>query len=235
MVIEESIPYQSVPMFLTQSKGIYNVLKSMSIEQLKQLYKANDKITLQNFERIQQYECDQLLTPAIFSYVGIQYKYMAPGVLENSSLMYLQQHLYILSALYGVLRPFDGIITYRLEAQASLMIDNKTIYQYFNESIATLISKEDYIINLASDEYYQMIKPNLNTNTKVIHIKFYELVNGKLKTKATDAKMARGRMVQFMANNNVEDIHAIKQFNELHFTFDEALSNETTYIFIKQP
>ncbi len=235
MQLEESIPFLTTPLFLNEAKNIYETMQQMSVPQLKTLYKANDNITSLNYKRIHQYEYDQLLTPALFSYIGIQFKYMAPSILDDLSLVYLQDHLYVLSALYGVLRPFDGIIPYRLEANSSLSVNNKSIYAHYQLQMQKLFSNVDLIINLASDEYFQMVSPNLTPFTQVIHIKFCELINGKLKTKATDAKMARGRMVQYMATNQLKNPCLIKQFNELHFLFNEDVSDANTYIFIKQP
>ncbi len=234
MQIEEQISYLTTPLLHSQSQVIYSILQKYSFHELQKLYQANDSITQQNIERLQLYDVDKPVTPALFSYVGIQYKYLAPAIMEQEQLDYLQNHLYILSALYGCLRPYDGIIPYRLEAQSDLLVCSQTIYDYFKLDLAKIFKQEDYIVNLASDEYYKMIKPIIQDATCVIHIKFAHEINGKLKVKATDAKMARGRMVQYMANHHITNVKALQNFNELHFEFSEKHSTSNEYIFIKK-
>jgi len=107
------------PVFLDQAAGILEWLRSKNAQELQELWKCNEKIAAQNIERIQTMDLEKNLTPAILAYEGIQYQYMAPAVFEEGMLTYIQEHLRILSGLYGVLKPMDGVVPYRLEMQAA--------------------------------------------------------------------------------------------------------------------
>ena len=160
----------SVPYFIEKAEFLRNILKSMSYEELKKLWKCNDKIAALNFERLKNMDSKNALTPAILSYDGIQYKYIAPNVFTYDQLNYINEHLIILSGLYGMLRPFDGVIPYRLEMQAKLSGENfKSLYDFWGSSVADILSKEtDTIINLASKEYSKVVSDNIGNNINFI-------------------------------------------------------------------
>ena len=124
MVVDtDSFAVDSLPQFLEQTERLKAVLQSMSPQDLQALWKCNDSIAKLNIERLDQMDLRRNLTPAILSYEGIQYRYMAPSVMETTHLDYLREHLRILSGFYGLLRPFDGVTPYRLEMQAKLAVD----------------------------------------------------------------------------------------------------------------
>lgn len=104
------------------------------------------------------------LTPAILAYDGIAYKYMAPSVFEDSQFSYIQEHLRMLSAFYGVLKPMDGVRPYRLEMQAKLRVgDYKDLYAYWGDNLyKSIVDESHVIINLASKEYSKCIEKYLN-------------------------------------------------------------------------
>ena len=120
----DSFPCRSLPQLLPKTEQLYERLRGMSYEELKALWKCNDRIAGMNLERLRTMDLYHGLTPAILSYEGIQYQYMAPGVFTAGELEYIQEHLRILSGFYGVLRPFDGVTPYRLEMQSKMQIDN---------------------------------------------------------------------------------------------------------------
>ena len=223
----------SVPYFIEKAEFLRNILKSMSYEELKKLWKCNDKIAALNFERLKNMDSKNALTPAILSYDGIQYKYIAPNVFTYDQLNYINEHLIILSGLYGMLRPFDGVIPYRLEMQAKLSGENfKSLYDFWGSSVADILSKEtDTIINLASKEYSKVVSDNIGNNINFITCSFAQIINGKPVEKGTLCKMARGEMVRYMAENNIKDYKNIKNFNRMNYS--DALSNESTFVFIK--
>ena len=148
------------------------------------------------------------LTPAILSYEGIAFQYMAPAVFEDSSFDYVQEHLRILSGFYGVLKPMDGVTPYRLEMQARAGIDaHKDLYDLWGERLYEEVRGESgEIINLASKEYSKCIEKYLKTDDLYITVNFCEMSGDKLVTKGTYAKMARGEMVRFMAENRIESL-----------------------------
>ena len=226
----------SFPYFIEKAEFLRNILKSMSYEELKKLWKCNDKIATINFERLKNMDSKNALTPAILSYDGIQYKYIAPNVFTYDQLNYINERLIILSGLYGMLRPFDGVIPYRLEMQAKLSGKNfKSLYDFWGSSVADILSKEtDTIINLASKEYSKVVSDNIGNNINFITCSFAQIINGKPVEKGTLCKMARGEMVRYMAENNIKDYKNIKNFNRMNFSYSDALSDENTFVFIKK-
>ena len=158
---------------------------------------------------------------------------MAPSVFEDNQFSYIQKHLRILSAFYGVLKPMDGVRPYRLEMQAKLRVNsNKDLYAYWGDELyKSLIDESHVIINLASKEYSKCIEKYLNEDDRYITITFCELVNGKLVTKGTYAKMARGEMVRYMAENIISDVENIKSFDRLGYVYRDDLSSDDEYVF----
>ena len=232
----DSFACQGLPQFLPKTERLYERLRGMSYEELKALWKCNDQIAKLNFERLQTMDLHQRLTPAILSYEGIQYQYMAPGVFTYDELDYVREHLRILSGFYGVLRPFDGVTPYRLEMQAKLKIGKaKDLYSYWGDSIAkNLFSETDCILNLASQEYSRCLSAHLTDGVQFITCLFCERKNGKLIEKGTLCKMARGEMVRYMAEHKIETAEEIKAFDRLGYRFAQSESNQTTYTFIKE-
>ena len=155
MNIENEISYRSIPVLIENTREIMTTMKAMTYDDLKSLWKCNDKLAQLNFDRFRNMDIDNNLSPAMYSYEGLQYQYIGANVLDSNSLEYLQRNLRILSGFYGVLKPFDGIVPYRLEMQASLSINGKkNMYDYWGNKIYNEIFKDnDIVINLASKEY----------------------------------------------------------------------------------
>ncbi len=231
----DSFPYRDLPVFLTNTEEICQKLQSMSYEQLKKLWKCNDQIAELNVRRLRNMDLYKGLTPAVLAYEGIQYQYMAPGVFTEQEYSYVQDHLRILSGFYGILRPFDGVTPYRLEMQAKLKIrEYKDLYAYWGNRLAeTLFGETNCIINLASKEYSICVSKYLPESVRFITCVFGEEKNGKIIEKGTMCKMARGEMVRFMAQNQINTPEQIRMFDRLNYRFDEMRSDENTYIFLR--
>lgn len=235
MITEQDFFFpESQPIFLKETQKILNTFKKLSLEEAQNIWKCNDKLAIENYERIQHGQLTKQTAPAIMSYKGLQYQYMAPDLFTEPALHYLQEHVRILSGFYGILRPFDGIIPYRLEMQAPLKIGSKSnLYQFWNKKIyRSLEFGKEPIINLASKEYSKAIRPFLKKSDKLIDILFFHEIEGKLKVKATLAKMARGEMVRYLSENQVETLEEIKQFDHPHYQFSEQHSSDKEFIFI---
>ncbi|CAH1057853.1 peroxide stress protein YaaA [Paenibacillus pseudetheri] len=227
---------RQMPQFISESQTLLALLQKLNYEEAKSLWKCNDAIATLNVERIRDMDVTRNLTPAIFSYEGIQYQYMAPGVLQMEELEYLQQHLRILSGFYGIVRPFDGVVPYRLEMQAKLSGPGfNSIYEFWNRKLADqLFSESDIILNLASKEYSKCISPYVGGNVRMISCVFGQEIGGKIVERATLVKMARGEMVRFMAERQITCVEDIKDFDGFDFSFADELSNESTYVFIQK-
>lgn len=205
------------------------------MDEAKHLWRTSDKLTQPTYNQLQQTDLTKQLTPAILSFSGIQYQYLAADLLTESALTYLQDNLRILSGFYGILKPFDGIVPYRLEMGAGLSVSGaRNLYGFWgNRLYQALGVNNEPIINLASKEYAKAITPYLKPQDQLIDIIFAHEVDGKLKTRATLAKMARGEMVRFMAENQVQTITALKGFNSPNYQYSPSHSTNTKIVFIK--
>ena len=183
MIVDtDNIAPVELPAFIDKTAEILGWMKSKSKEELKAIWKCNDKIAEQNF---------------------------------------------------NILKPMDGVTPYRLEMQAKAEIEETTnLYDYWGDRLYhSVIDDSRTIINLASKEYSKCIERYLSDKDNYITIIFCELSGDKLVTKGTYAKMARGEMVRFMAENNIENPVDIQKFDRLGYTFRGNLSSETEYVF----
>ena len=227
-------PHTALPSFLSEAETLRRTLQALSDVQLQKLWRCNDSIARQNLKRLRTMDLRRNLSPAIFSYDGIQYQHIAPNVLTDGQLAFLQERLRILSGFYGLLRPFDGVTPYRLEMQAKLAVEgSRDLYDFWRDKLAKqLASETGFLLNLASREYSGAVLPHLPQGMFVLTCTFGELANGRVIEKGTMCKMARGEMVRYMAENQIEDPEQIKAFDRLKYRFDQTRSNHETYVFL---
>lgn len=230
----DTFAWTALPAFIEKTEILMNWIKTLSFEEAKKLWACNDKIAELNFHRFCDMDLRKNLTPALISYEGIQYQYMAPSVFTEKEWDYVQEHLRILSGFYGVLKPFDGVTPYRLEMQARARVEEtKNLYDFWGGALYREVADQDRtIINLASKEYSKCIEKFLRPEDTYITCVFGEKKNGKVIQKGTQAKMARGEMVRYMAENHLEKPEELKSFDHLEYHFCEELSNEKEYIFL---
>lgn len=233
----DTFEYETTPQYLEETALLLKVMKKLSYTEAKQMWKCSDKLAETNYKWLQGLDLKKQLTPALLAFSGIQYQYMAPDLFTEPALNYVRNNLRILSGFYGILRPFDGVVPYRLEMQSNLKLPNyHNLYEFWSSKIYNALTKNsETIINLASQEYAKTITPYLKNNQKLVTIVFASMVNGKLKTKATLAKMARGEMVRYMAENNATNIATVKQFKHPNWEFSSEFStdNQLTFIYHK--
>ena len=233
----DTLACRSIPVFLDETKELLVWMRRLTFGQAKELWKCNDKVAEQNYRSFQEMDLERNLTPAVIAYEGIQYQYMAPAVFGGAQTDYIQEHLCILSGFYGVLKPFDGVTPYRLEMQAKAS-EAGDLYKFWGDKLYREVTREEQgagslIVNLASKEYSKCVEKYLAPEDTYLTIVFGELEDGKVKQKGTFAKMARGEMVRYLAENNVQEPEGIKGFDRLGYCFDEALSGEREYVFLK--
>lgn len=254
----------SAPVFQEKAGRLHTALRNLSFEELKKLWKCSEKLAVQNYERLHAWMPGRHLTPALLAYEGIQYQYMAPHIFSESQWTYAEEHLRILSGFYGILRPTDGVIPYRLEMQAKLTPVREafgsvnSLYEYWGDSIYRHLAAETpadidalqsagsaaktpadadalQIVNLASDEYSKSVLPFIAPSVTWVSCIFGELADGRVKVKGTLAKMARGEMVRWMAENQIQDVRGLRDFRQLNYRFHEELSSDRAYVFLKSP
>ena len=226
--------------FLKQAKEINTVLKQKSPTDLSKLMKISDKLASLNWQRNQEWHLPFNLInakQAIYAFKGTVYDGMDAYTIPLEKLDGFQDKLRILSGQYGILKPLDLIQAYRLEMGTKLVIHKaKNLYQYWDttltDSLNNEFAKNDFLVNLASVEYYKVLKPKL-IKVPIITPVFKDYKNGKLKTIAFYAKKARGMMVRYIIDKNIEQIDALKAFNYGNYAFDSNLSTETELVFTR--
>ena len=236
MKIDDSLEIElTTPVFLKKTEQLLAYLQSLTYDQLKTLFQCNDKIAKENYERYENMDIHNAYSIALLSYDGIAFQYMAPHIFTKSQLEYIHSHLRIISAFYGVLKPFDKITPYRLEMQAKLNAPfSKTLYDFWKEHLyEEIIDDSQIVVNLASNEYSKAIRPYLKDSDLWVDVVFGELKGNKVVEKGVYVKMARGEMVRFMAENNVKNPEEMKRFNGLGYHYNDELSTKTKYVFIK--
>ncbi|MCC6093791.1 MAG: peroxide stress protein YaaA [Eubacterium sp.] len=231
----DSFTCSELPPFIEKSEKLKDWISGLTYEQQKALWGCNDKIARQNLECFAHMDLRKNLTPAILAYDGIQFTYMAPAVFEDGQYEYVQEHLRILSGFYGVLKPMDGVVPYRLEMQAKVSIGQyKNLYDFWGDSLYKKVRDDGgIIINLASKEYSKCLEKYLQPSDRFITCIFGEPEGDKIVQKGVYAKMARGEMVRFMAGIHAEDPEQIKAFNWSGYHFDADRSSNTEFVFIR--
>ncbi|KLE16965.1 peroxide stress protein YaaA [Clostridium sp. C8] len=232
----------SEPRFLAKSKIINKELKNYDSYSLEKLMKISTKLATLNKDRIEKWTTNlETSKQAILAFKGDVYRGMDVGSLSHSELFYANDHLRILSGLYGILRPLDGINEYRLEMGIKLPVDKfKNLYEFWDNSLEESIledikkHKNKTIINLASQEYFKSIEGLLEReDVTVITPTFKELRGDKYKIISLNAKKARGMMTRYIIQNEIEEIEEIKKFNLDGYEFNEEMSNEEEIVFTR--
>jgi len=226
--------------FLKQAEELNQVLKQKSPKDLSKLMKISDNLGNLNWQRNQDWKLpfnSANSRQAIYAFTGTVYSGLDAYTIPLDKIKQLQDKLRILSGQYGILKPLDLMQAYRLEMGTKLNIDNsKNLYQYWDnlvtEALNKELKKEEIFINLASNEYFKVIKPKL-LKVPVITPIFKDFKGDKLKIIAVYAKKARGLMVRYIIDNNIETIDGLKGFNIEGYGFDNNLSTDTELVFTR--
>ena len=236
MKSDDGLPWQELPFFLEKTQRLLETLRAMPYNRLKALWKCNDSIAEENLRRLKTMDLRRGLTPAILSYEGIQYRYMAPDVFTDREFGYLQKNLRILSGFYGLLRPFDGVTPYRLEMQAKLAVDGaKDLYGFWGADLAVALAEgTDWVLDLASREYSDAVTKHLPPSVRLVRCVFGEEQAGRVVEKGTLCKMARGEMVRYMAETGAERPQDLCSFDRLGYRFAPGYSSENVLVFLRE-
>ena len=236
MKLETYLAGTTSPSLLAYSNMLVDFLKTLSIDEIANSFKIKGKLLNETVDLINNLDLSKNLSPAILSYDGIQYKYMGVNVFTESQFDYINSHLYILSGLYGVLKPFDEITRYRLEMQAEFKGKQiSDLYSFWGDKLYKEVFKnDDTVLNLASLEYSKTIKPYIKDNQRFIDVFFYEKDKDKLIEKGVYAKMMRGTMIKWLSENNIDDIEKIKGFSESNYIYSNEYSTNNKLVFIRE-
>lgn len=233
----------SEPRFLDKSQEIIDEIINYDSYSLEKLMKISTKLATLNRDRFQKWTTSlDTSKQALLAFRGEVYRGMDVGSLSHSELFYANEHLRILSGLYGVLRPLDGINEYRLEMGTKLKVNGlKDLYQFWDTTLEESLIEElkshsnKTIINLASNEYFKAIEGLKNSDkVKVVTPIFKEYRNDKYKIITLNAKKARGMMTRYIIQNEIENIEDIKKFDIDGYSFNEDMSNENELVFTRE-
>jgi cytoplasmic iron level regulating protein YaaA (DUF328/UPF0246 family) len=233
----------TIPYFIDQADYLAGKLKKFSSAKLKKLMDLSPALAELNFERYQSWELPISIIngkQSLYVFKGDVYKGMDVASLNEQSIDYLNNNLIILSGLYGVLRPTDLMLPYRLEMGSPFKVTSvknnlykfwgNRITNYFNQRLAE--ENSNILINLASNEYFKSVKAK-NINAKIITPEFKDQKDGNYKMISFFAKKARGLMVRFIAQNNITNPEELKAFDSDGYYFNNNLSNDKKWVFTR--
>lgn len=227
------------PAFLDRTAELMHAVRELSRDEAQALWACSDRLADLNYERFRTMDLARDTTAAVASYEGIQYTHLAAGVMSEGELDWLDEHLRILSGFYGILRPLDGVVPYRLEMQARLAVgDSRDLYEFWGDTLYESLATEgcDTIVNVASVEYARAVTPWVRPDgPQVLTCLFGVLRDGRLRQPATEAKAARGTFVRWCAERGVEDTSCLRDFRERDYALDEDRSDEHTLVFVRDP
>lgn len=237
-VVDDLLAWREPPRFIDDAARLAEAVRALSYEEVKALWQCSDTLAELNFERFRTMDVrGGTLTAAVLAYEGIQYQHMAPQVMTEDQLGYLQEHLRMLSGFYGVLRPFDGVVPYRLEMQAKLAVDGaRNLYEFWGDRLSRVLAEEsDIIVNLASVEYAKAVTPHAErAGCRVVTCLFGAAdERGKLVQRSTAAKAARGSMVRWCAEHAVQRVDDLREFDVAGYRFDAERSTTEKLVFVQ--
>ncbi|WP_372474744.1 peroxide stress protein YaaA [Capnocytophaga sp. ARDL2] len=228
------------PKFIKEATLIQSYLKEKSPAFLSELMEISDKLANENWQRNQQWKAkpkEDESNQALFSFTGEVYRGLDAHTLSTDALDYLQENYRMLSGLYGLLKPSDIIMPYRLEMGRNFAFETyKNLYEFWQEKLSTQINKEtkkgELLLNLASTEYFKATyKKKLHAH--VIDFDFQEIKSGKPKTIVVYTKHARGLMVRYCAETNAQTLDDVKAFHYEGYFIDEDRSTDKKLVFVR--
>lgn len=228
----------TLPQFISYSEKLITDCKKLTVDDLAKLMSISPKLAEINHERFQNWHSDFNLNnarQAILAFKGDVYEGLGVEDFNDNDLQFAQSHLRILSGLYGVLRPLDLIQPYRLEMGIRLKNgNNSNLYQFWGDHLNKELSKSTHptLINLASNEYFKVIKPK-QLKATIIQPIFLDQSKGEYKVISFYAKKARGLMSRYIIKNGIDKSNDIKDFNLSGYQFDSKRSTELDWYFIR--
>jgi uncharacterized protein len=232
----------SIAKFLKETDVLVKKLKKLSSKKIAEMMHLSEDLAELNFNRYQNWVeptgLADAIFPAISGFNGEVYKGIDAHSLSEDELKRLQETVYILSGIYGVLKPLDLIHPYRLEMGTKWQITPKTknLYQFWGTKLTDFVNEEmssdEVLINLASSEYFKALPFN-KLNSKVITPHFKDFKNGTLKIVMMYAKHQRGAMARYIVQNNIQNPEDLKLYNLDGYSFDVNNSTDTDWVFIR--
>ena len=239
---QDAVSYFTQCDFIESAQKLVNEAKNLSHEDLKDLMKISDNLAQLNKDRFDEWSQpfnQENSKQAILAFDGGVYSGLNAHEFSENDLDFAQNHLRILSGLYGILKPLDLIQPYRLEMGINLKNEKgKNLYDFWSSDITNCLNdtlkkhKNPTILNCASNEYFNVIDKN-GLKGNILNTVFKEKRNGELKFISFNAKKARGLLAKFVINNGIDSSDGIKDFNLEDYKFDSQMSDEKNYVFTR--
>ncbi|HEX5793122.1 MAG TPA: peroxide stress protein YaaA [Rheinheimera sp.] len=230
------------PAMLSYSQQLAELCKCLTPADLSSLMHISDKLAGLNAARFAQWQLpftEKNAKPALFAFNGDVYQGLDAASLTDADIAFAQQHLRILSGLYGVLRPLDLMQAYRLEMGTKLANPNgKDLYAFWQDSITVELNQQlsqlqsDVVVNLASQEYFKAVKPKL-LKAQLITPVFKDFKNGQYKIISFFAKKARGLMARYIIQQRLTSAEQLKGFDLAGYQFSAAQSSANELVFLR--
>ena len=230
------------PQFLKKTKALVSELQRKNAKQLALLLGVSSKLGDLNFDRFQKFDLKSARAgkPALQVYRGDVYQCLDAESLTAKDLKFAQEHLAILSGLYGLLRPLDNIQEYRLEMSTRLALAGaKDLYQYWQPEVTATaakslaLSRSPVLVNLASEEYSKCINRK-QLGFEMIDVYFKQRSGATLKNVGLFAKLARGYMARLIIKQQIDRPEGLKEFDCEGYSYDNKLSSEETFVFTRK-
>ncbi|QEH48171.1 peroxide stress protein YaaA [Aggregatibacter actinomycetemcomitans] len=237
--VPEKLP-KFQPHFLAQSQQLIDICRRLTPADIASLMSISDKLAGLNAARFVEWQLEHNehnAKAAVYAFRGDVYTGLDVDSLSNDDMLFAQQHLRILSGLYGLLTPLDLIQPYRLEMGTKLANGKGAdLYAFWHGLVTQVLQQaideqqDDVLVNLASDEYYKSVQPS-NLTAQIIKPVFLDNKNGKYKIISFYAKKARGLMCRYIIQNRVTEVEQLKDFDFGGYWFDSASSSKTEFVF----
>lgn len=239
---ESKVPSQftTEALFLNESERINKLLRKQSVKKLGKLMNISNDLSALNYQRNQDWQLpfpENESRQAIYAFNGDVYRGLDAYTISEDKLENTQNTVRILSGLYGLLKPFDLIMPYRLEMGTKFPVGkSKNLYEFWKEKITDALNREmeenEILLNLASNEYFKAIAAK-SLKGNLIQVDFKEFKNGQYKTIGFFAKYARGLMARFIIDNSINDLDGLKTFDLENYAFDTNLSEGNNFVFTR--
>jgi cytoplasmic iron level regulating protein YaaA (DUF328/UPF0246 family) len=223
------------PLFPDKTRQLVDVLRGYDPWELERLLDVNPEKALEIFVRYRQFDPAAPGTPALLTYDGAAFRNLNVQNFYPEDFFFAREHLRILSALYGLLRPADGILPYRLGMQCDFKINGQDLYTFWGDGIyKELFKNREPVINLASMEYARLITPYLTPRDILITCRFLiQKPGGGTRATVSTVRAARGQMVRYLIKNRITEPEGLKDFDWAGYRFIGSRSDDFNYIFIQ--
>lgn len=226
--------YSTKPIFNVESEHLAAFLADKTEKEIIEIFNASDKISSETCLEYQNFKLSNNYGNAIETFTGTVFKELKINEYNRNNLDFLQSHVRIMSGLYGILKPFDSIKKYRLDFENKIFTKDsiyKNLYIFWSEKINKYFSQDDKILNLASVEYSKILKSFYEK--KMINIYFLSKKNQKLKSISMNIKKQKGKILDYIIKNNIEDFIQLKKYQSDGYIYNLKKSDNRNYYFIR--